>query len=55
MAEKKILQMEENLSLGNFKFVIWIQDQRHDYWMKFIEEVKEAMQKLREEIEFGTL
>jgi len=37
----------------NLLFVIWIQDQRHNFWMKFIEEVKEAMQNLREEIKDG--
>jgi hypothetical protein len=40
--------------IENLLFVIYIQDQRHDYWMKFIKEVKEAMQKLREEVEFGS-
>jgi hypothetical protein len=34
----------------NLLFVIWIQDQRHDYWMKFIEEVRTALEILREEI-----
>jgi len=48
-------KLVEDLSakIENLLFVIWIQDQRHDYWMKFIKEVKEAMQKLREEIEDG--
>ena len=34
----------------NLLFVIWIQDQRHDYWMKFIREVRTALEILMEEI-----
>ena len=36
--------------IENLLFVIWIQDQRHDYWMKFIKEVRTALEILGEEI-----
>ena len=34
-------------------FVIWVQDQRHDHWMKFIKEIEGELEKLREEIKDG--
>jgi hypothetical protein len=44
--------LAEDLSakVENLLFVIWIQDQRHDYWMKFIKEVRTALEILMEEI-----
>lgn len=48
-------KLTEDLSgkIENLLFVIWIQNQRHDYWMKFIKEVREAIQTLREGLEDG--
>ena len=37
--------------IENLLFVIWVQDQRHDFWMKVIKEVRTALEILREEIE----
>ena len=50
--ESKIRKLVDDLSgkVENLLFVIWIQDQRHDYWMKFIKEVRTALEILREEI-----
>jgi hypothetical protein len=51
--ESKIRKLVHDLSgkVENLLFVIWIQDQRHNYWMKFIKEVRTALEILREEIE----
>ena len=34
----------------NLLFVIWVQDQRHGYWMKVIREIKGELKKLKEEM-----
>ncbi len=39
--------------IENLLFVIWIQDQRHDFYMKFIKEIKKELQEWREVIEDG--
>lgn len=39
--------------IENLLFVIWIQDQRHDYYMKFIREIKHDLEELRDGISFN--
>jgi hypothetical protein len=37
--------------IENLLFVIWVQDQRHDYWMKVIKDVKRELGVLKEVME----
>jgi hypothetical protein len=50
LSDLGLSKLVEDLSgkVENLLFVIWIQDQRHDYWMKFIKEVRIALEILRE-------
>jgi hypothetical protein len=37
--------------IENLLFAIWIRDQRHDYWMKVIKDIKRELEVLREVME----
>jgi hypothetical protein len=39
------MAMTSDEKVENLLFVIWIQDQRHEYWMKFIREIREEIEK----------
>jgi len=47
--------MTSDEKVENLLFVIWVQDQRHKYWMKVIRETKKELEKLREEMWDGRL
>jgi hypothetical protein len=49
------LAMTSDEKVENLLFVIWVQDQRHKYWMKVIRETKKELEKLREEMWDGRL
>lgn len=53
LSEFRKLAEDLSAKIENLLFVIWIQDQRHDYWMKFIKEVRTALEHLKKEIEDG--
>ena len=40
--------MTSDEKVENLLFVIWVQDQRHDYWMKVIREMRKELQELKE-------
>jgi hypothetical protein len=44
------MAMTSDEKVENLLFVIWIQDQRHEYWMKFIREMKKELEELRGEM-----
>ena len=52
--QQKIMDCPTCEDLGarieNLLFVIWIQDQRHDFYMKFIREVEAELEALRREL-----
>jgi len=42
--------MTSDEKVENLLFVIWIQDQRHDYWMRFIREIRTELETLRQDL-----
>jgi hypothetical protein len=45
LTEFRKLAEELSGKVENLLFVIWVQDQRHEYWMKFIREIREEIEK----------
>jgi hypothetical protein len=46
---------ENEAKIENLLFALWVQDQRHDYWMKVIKEIMAGLEELREEVWNGRL
>jgi tryptophan 2,3-dioxygenase len=42
--------MTSDEKVENLLFVIYVQNQRHEYWMKVVREIKVELEKLREEM-----
>jgi hypothetical protein len=45
--------MTPDEKIENLLFVIWVQDQRHDFWMKVIREIKKELDDLKGSMEDG--
>ena len=45
--------MTSDEKVENLLFVIWVLEQRHDFWMKVIREIKKELEKLREDMVDG--
>jgi hypothetical protein len=45
------LAMTSEAKIENLLFVVWVQDQRFDYWKKVIRETKEKLEELKLEME----
>ncbi len=56
IVEKVKAQARENeTKVENLLFALWVQDQRHDYWMKVVREIRAGLENLKEEMWDGRL
>jgi hypothetical protein len=47
----ELADIDSDRKIENLLFVIYVQDQRHEYWMKVIREIREALEDLSKELQ----